>query len=157
MGLFSWKYADVPQRLKCGKEGYLIMPDNSYYHTQFYDGYGNFGSMDVYEAVLDMNRKHLNSKMLDIPVYEHCVWDGNEERFEKELKQYMLLCRCLWAYRNGASDDEMEILFGNNEWKRELGIAIACYDKQNKSLPFPIKITSKPVLYASVPYSKTDP
>lgn len=113
--------------------------------------------MDVYEVVLDMNREHLHSKMLIIPCYEDCVWDGKEERFEMKLKHYTLLCKCLKAYRNGASDEEMERLYGNDDWKRELGIAIACYDKQNKVLPFPIKITSKPVAYDSVPYSKTDP
>ena len=43
------------------------------------------------------------------------------------------------------------------DWKRDIGIDIACYDEQNEDIPYPIKITSKVMEYDSVSPSKSDP
>lgn len=42
---------------------------------------------------------------------------------------------------------------------RNIGIDIACYDEDNASLPYPIKITSKKtgICYEELPPSKWDP
>lgn len=42
---------------------------------------------------------------------------------------------------------------------RSIGIDIACYDEDNASLPYPIKITSKKtgICYEELPPSKWDP
>lgn len=43
------------------------------------------------------------------------------------------------------------------DWKRFLGIDIACYDWKNASLKYPIKICSREVAYDAVGASKMDP
>ena len=39
---------------------------------------------------------------------------------------------------------------------RHVGVEIACYNEQNRRLPFPIKVASKPTLYQAWPASKDD-
>lgn len=47
---------------------------------------------------------------------------------------------------------------GNDKDDRHVGIGIACYDEQNKSLKYPIKITYDPdAIYERCEYSKDDP
>lgn len=60
-------------------------------------------------------------------------------------------------------DDELEEKYGNcgskyEELKRNIGILLACYNKDNKKLPYPIKITHNPnAVYENCKYSKSDP
>ena len=58
--------------------------------------------------------------------------------------------------RNGTTDEVMCQKYGR-DWKRYIGIDIACYDEQNKSIPYPIKITTKEMDYDSVEPSLSDP
>ena len=43
------------------------------------------------------------------------------------------------------------------EYLRNIGILFACYDEDNLSLDYPIKITSRPMDYASAKPSLSDP
>jgi hypothetical protein len=46
----------------------------------------------------------------------------------------------------------------NDDYLREIGIDIACYDYQNKNLKYPIKITyNANAVYENCKYSKGDP
>jgi len=157
MGCFSWCFCDGKRspsnRLKIGKPAYLLMPDGNHIYTDHYDGHGHFGSKDVYEVVLEQNREHLCVDMLEKPDRAEYV---HEENYLRAYKTYSVFCEWLIAYQSGLSDEEMDAFTKYPDWKRELGIMIAHYDEQNKKLPFPIKISSKPVSYTSVPYSKRD-
>lgn len=146
-----------------------------------YDGYGNFGRYDVYDLVAEWNREFLSESMLrDKPRLENY---GGLYSFEKEnlrknglseeeieqrdfeqkqyyynmaIKRYNVAIERLNDYRNGLTDDEMLSKYGE-DWKRIIGIDIACYDEQNASLPYPIKITTREMEYENVKPSETDP
>ena len=134
--------------------------------TSYYDGYGNFSGYDVYELSAIFNRKYINEyNLCDKPVLESFggLWDSDKEKLRKEgkteeeiaaadlaeqtrwynlaLNRYKMSVNRLYDVRDGKlSDDEMESKYGE-EWLREIGIDIACYDKQQEKLLYPIKIT----------------
>lgn len=166
---------------------YLLVPppfQNKYgkaIYESCYDGYGRFGGHDVYDLVAEWNREYLSESMLrDAPKSENF---GGLYEFEKERLQELGLSDAqiqekdnaqrayyfnaamarhkesierLNDYRSGLSDEEMYEKYGN-DWKRLIGIGIACYDEQNANIPFPIKITTKELNYHSVAASKSDP
>ena len=146
-----------------------------------YDGYGNFGGYDVYDLVAEWNREFLSKDMLrEEPKFKNYggLYPFEKERLRKEglseeeiekkdfeqrnyyynlaVKRHQTVIERLNDYKNGMSDKEMFLKYGEN-WKREIGIDIACYDEQNESIPFSIKITTKEMEYNSVAASKSDP
>lgn len=165
----------IPKEFNNGNKG------GSFYETA-YDGYGNFDGRDVYELVAEWNRKFLSENMLrDVPKRENYggLWDfekeqlilegyseaeiivadnkRKEENYQRALAWHQESINRLNDYRNGLSDKKMEEKYGKN-WKREIGIDIACYDEQNASLPYPIKIAAKlDSIYETQPASKSDP
>lgn len=66
MGFFSWKDCkDDSKRLKVGGEGYLLIPKEfggGHIKVSYYNGYGEFGGLDVYELVYEWNRKYLSKE-----------------------------------------------------------------------------------------------
>lgn len=161
MGCFSWMFADKNNKksLKIGHRGYILTPDNQFIRTPEggYEGYGEFfdnnkgKKVDVYELVVDWNRSSL-LKVLD-NVHE-IITD-----FDTML-----------AMLTEKGDDVAEEFVKNeveagrapkyllSDWKRCLGITIACYDEDNQRLPFPIKIVSFKNCgnYEYLPASKRD-
>lgn len=146
-----------------------------------YDGYGDFGKYDVYDLIAEWNREYLSEDMLrDKPklenyggLYEFEKEDLKNqglseeeidqkdkelrrEHFERGMKDYNRNIDMLNDYKNGMSDEDMTNKYSPN-WKRHIGIAIACYDNQNMALPFPIKITTKEMEYNNVIPSRSDP
>lgn len=151
MGQFSFMYADRNnmENVTYREEAYVLLPGGKESIHASYDLYGNFGRHDIYDVVVDMNRQHITEDMLcDVRSYP-----GKREHISARLMQ------------GGYSDEEiLEALSKEGyegtalrEWKRNLGISIACYDEDNASLPYPIKITKEPADYDSVPPSKADP
>ena len=156
MGYFTWYYADEPQKkMPYGKTGaYLLVPESFGHNIPmgYYDGYGlcSDGS-DIYELVVDWNREDL-AKIA-----------------EKQIKAGSLREDSLFAnlMRLATESDEkafeyleqhiaagMEWLL--TDWKRNIGITIACEDADNKKLRFPIKIAQQDVPYETVAgYSKS--
>ena len=60
-------------------------------------------------------------------------------------------------YRRGVDDDTMREKYGD-EYEREIGIAVACYDEQNARLKYPIKMTyDETAIYEGCKPSKGDP
>lgn len=63
----------------------------------------------------------------------------------------------LLDYKDGVSDRVMKEKYGD-DFKRNIGIDIACYDEQNFTIPYPIKITHDAnAVYEECTPSKSDP
>lgn len=168
MGQFSWMYADTDNKINLleGESAWLLQPNGKHIYESEYDGYGNFGGYDAYDLVLEWNREFLNVSMLPKP--DRTSWSNDMEGtlwYQKAMNAYEKTVSVLEKYMSGASDIEMQDFskqvgygFTNGEdWKRNLGISIACSDEQNAALPFPIKICKEPCDYDSVCESKNDP
>lgn len=150
-------------------------------YERCYDGYGNFGRYDVYDLVAEWNREFLSENMLqDKPKFEDYggLYPFEKENLRKEglseeeieqrdfeqkqhfynmaVKRYQTTIERLNDYRNGMTDEEMFLKYGR-DWKRYIGIDIACYDEQNESIPYPIKITTREMEYENVKPSESDP
>ena len=189
MGQFSWIYSDTNKQLINNRiaDTYLLVPPpfQKYYgkaiHEYCYDGYGNFGGLDVYELIAEWNKDYLSADMLEeVPQLEEYggLWsfekekmraDGlseeeiarrdNEariEHYEEGIKIYNQTVEMLNDYKKSKSDRVMYRKY-IEDWKRSIGIDIACGDERNERLPFPIKITTKELEYDDVAPSKSDP
>ena len=168
MGFFTWTDARrYPAKTKCGDwhlrdiihyGGYakIVLPDNSTVETDCYDGYGLFGegdSVDAYDVVVDMNKPYLPEIMEKLKKKSRngkfwgseysglacCYARDDIQGFEREMDRLR-------------HDLKLSEHMLTREWKRTIGIAIACEDENNASLPFPLKITSsrRKVKYANL-------
>ncbi len=149
MGCFSWMFSDFNNRkaLMIGEKAYLLCPDGSYIEELLYAGYGMFDRFDVYELVVDWNRNYLFEILESRGIHSE-IWD------EKFCKALLDGDDSAYLYLRDRHPDNKYLL---KEWKRELGIKLSCYDEDNESLPFPIKIVSKyDIKYDDVPASKSD-
>ena len=140
MGYFTWTFADKKSRknnygmfadsckLVYRNHGWLYCPSGELVFEQNYHGYGMFGGNDVFELVVDWNREYLKDifKKLDQkdPGGFHKTYSAIASFYQDHNK-------------SGISEEACRL---GRDWKRELGIAIACV--YNRSLPFPIKIVS---------------
>lgn len=154
MGQFSWMFADKnnKQALNEGCPAYVALPDGGYIYEPCYDGYGNFGGKDIYNLVADWNREYL-SKHPEHDVKSHDMY-GREIAFP--------VCRhsWYWKYADLKLTPEEVVKQADLCDYRGIGIDIACYDKQNAALPFPIKICRekpRPGDYEKLPPSEADP
>lgn len=163
MGYFSWKYCDSRGRMIIGKHknSYLLVPEEfggGHIVESCYDGYGHIGINDVYEIVADWNRKNLTKDAIRAPKREQ--WDPTpkgQEWYEKAIKRYEFQCQRIQDFANGKPDSYMSKKYGY-DWKREIGIDIACYDEDNARLKYPIKIAeNEDSVYEKCRPSKDDP
>lgn len=156
MGFFTWTLANKTlQKTRCGDyaarcklryDGYgaVVCPDNTLIKEPSYEGYGMFGGKDVYDLVVDWNKDHL----LDIPKLPGFKPWGDEQSFHAIMKAFQEDDReaLKKAIESAAvSDPSMR-----TEWKRTIGIYIACMN--NALLPYPIKIVDclRPKPYAQL-------
>lgn len=168
MGSFSWMFADCGNQiaLHIGETGYLILPDDTALKAENgYDGGGCFGPgdhIDAYVEVAQWNRKYLSEHpnfVVPQHGYQHAEDGSLVERADKVISLFSW-----WPYYADMSlskkdiETKMREATGDMDWEyRYIGIDLACYDDQNNSLPYPIKIASKPVPYGSIPASMLDP
>lgn len=151
MGCFSWMFADTnnTKSLLIGYPGHVACPDGSFITEQIYDGYGDFDGNDVYELVVDWNRKHLKDIMEKRKTHPS---KANKSSFMTDEFINLLM----------ESDEKAEAYVHKNvseksylwtDWKRNVGIYLACYDEDNAALPYPIKI----VEFTKIPYDELPP
>ena len=165
MGQFSWLDCITEEQIIDDKvrDVYVLVPKEfrDKYGERIketcYDGYGHFGLYDIYDLVAEWNREKLTHRMLT-----ECMttsWTPEDIKYYiSGLKRQMREAQKLLDYKEGVlTEDEMTEKYGE-DWKRILGIDIACYDKQNKSLPYPIKITHDgSAIYENCQPSLSDP
>ena len=144
MGQFSWIYSDTNKQVIDDRRAdtYLLVPKpfqekygKSIYES-CYDGYGRFGKYDIYDLIPEWNKEM-------IPEIIRRIKNGN------------------WTC--STSEDGVANLQAYYEGKeidcqlRCLGIVMACYDEDNITLKYPIKITTKEMEYEEVEPSLSDP
>lgn len=150
MGCFSWMFSDTDNQypLLIGNPGYIACPDGQFIFEPSYGGYGIFSKHDIYDLVVDWNRPHievlLKAKKTSIFNWPDCLIKAiliSDERAQQVIND---------LYLPGS--------FMRKEWKRNLGIEIACNDEDNFLLPCPIKIVLSPSFYkySALPPSKSD-
>lgn len=162
MGQFSWldcAYNDKRHAIldNVDKTSYVLLPPEfscshgRHIKEDCYDGYGHFGGHDIYDLVVDWNRKYLSTANLR---------GGVRKSVEVAIIELL---------GNGASDAEIVVYLKKTSegrtpeidianWKRHIGIAVACYDDQNEELKYPIKITyDSELLYDDAEPSLFDP
>ena len=152
MGIFTWTLANRQVKYlrngnyaascKLPYDGYgaIVTPDDEIIKETCYEGYGMFGNQDAYDLVAEWNRKHL-FRIINAPTFQK--WS----LFPVDDPDYRSL---LEAY---ADDDELKLKSAvkaiskktplmDEEWKRTLGILIACEDTNAKLLSYPLKIVN---------------
>ena len=134
MGQFSWLDCKTGEQVfddVCRKV-YVLVPKEfggGHIEETCYNGYGDFGGQDIYELVVDWNMEHLDEYRRD-------------NTFE-----------CDWLHKCSSVEEAFQTLP-----KRDIGISIACYDKDNARIAYPIKITHDPTaVYEDCEPSKSDP
>ena len=144
MGQFSWIYSDTNNQLIDNKpaDTYLLVPKpfqkkyGKTIHESCYDGDGRVGNYDVYDLIPEWNRDMIPEVICKL---KNGTWECSAS--EKEISN-------LQAYYEG-KQISCEL--------RDLGVIMACYDEDNASLMYPIKITTEALEYDTVPASKSDP
>lgn len=163
MGCFTWTLANKPLvKLKSGEyskssilryDGYgaIVCPDNILIKEYCYEGYGKFDGKDIYELVADWNKEHLTD-IPNIPGFQALAYDPETN---------MRLLKLLKAFSEDNTEELQTVIDDiaqympliKTDWKKFIGIFIAC--KNNHLLPYPIKIvdSKRPVRYDQLPPS----
>lgn len=168
MGFFTWTLANKPVKynrtgllsqsckLHYGTYGAVLCPDNTLIKEPSYDGCGRFDGKDVYELVVDWNREYLR-KIVAKRLSEQTGLTDYRKKFNEV---YAKLAAAYedgdWNQCNHIADDfanTMQIPYFRKEWKRTLGIFIAC--ENNANIPYPIKIVD--IHYPVKPYDAYPP
>lgn len=148
MGVFSWLDCQTGEQIliDCHRNVYLLIPKEfggGHITEPCYDGYGTFGNRDVYEQVADWNRQIIPE------ILKKCAmnsWTCTLSRWEKTLLENFYYGKPI----NDGMDSEFE--------KRQIGIIMACANKDNLKMRYPIKITYDPrAVYEDCKPSLGDP
>ena len=159
MGFFTFSLAnrkiketmwgDFQKSCKLQYNGYgcVMCPDGSIIEEPCYEGYGMFGGNDIYELVVDWNKNYL--------VYLIQQFHPTDELYLGLAQAYQTGgAEAASTYINEKVDAKLAAPYMRTDWKRCLGIAIAC--DFNDKIPYPIKITNTPnprKLYYDLPAS----
>lgn len=91
MGSFSWLFADTnnTKNLRANRRGYLACPDGTFICEPSYETYGIFDGKDIYDLVVDWNRKFISENPDHLLPHVHC-WtkDGALVRTTYRLKDF---------------------------------------------------------------------
>ena len=134
------KWGDYTAKDKIGYGGYIkvVCPDGTVYEDDHYDGYGNIGIHDIYDLVVDWNRTDL-ADILELRK-KHVFYRQLKDIVEKFIRSgYDEVATTAYVKALVADGKCAEYLIG--DWKRNIGIMLACEDEDNKTLRFPVKVT----------------
>lgn len=69
MGSFSWLFADTnsTKNLRANRRGYVACPDGTFICEPSYETYGIFDGKDIYDLVVDWNRKFIAETATYVP------------------------------------------------------------------------------------------
>ena len=144
MGQFSWIYSDTNKQLldDVYAETYLLVPKpfqekyGKVIYEDCYGGYGRFGRYDVYDLIPEWNKNMIPEIIRRIKNGNwHCSTSENDVvNLQAYYEGKEIACELRW-----------------------LGIIMACYDEDNITLEYPIKITTKEMEYEDVKPSLSDP
>lgn len=155
--MFSWYASDTGNLIT--DTAYVLIPKafgGGYIEEHNYKGDGVFGNQNIYELIADWNKEALTIKDDKVwlkPVNKHFAnTEEGRQLFSAAWKSYKSKIKA-WKNFKYQAEKQMKNTFGEN-YKFNLGIDIACYDSQNKHLPFPIKITEFPSVYENTKFSK---
>lgn len=149
MGQFSWLDCDgVNEKHRAILDDvkdnvYVLVPKEfggGHILETEYDGYGNFGGYDIYDLVADWNKEYITSDAIKKPVREQYDDKEKEKYYQQALKTYNCEVNRLKDFKDNIDNKIMVERYGK-DWKRGIGIDIACYDEDNARLKYPIKIT----------------
>ena len=161
MGQFSWIDCQNEERAildDVERDVYVLVPEEfggGHIKEECYDGYGNFGGKDIFDLVALWNRKYIDENNLrKAPQLEDY---REKEYYDSAVIRYKQSIQRLKDFSEGVSESKMIDKYGD-EYLRSIGIDIACYDEQNASLKYPIKITyDKDAVYEDCEPSRGDP
>lgn len=159
MGQFSWLDCRTGEQVVDDKvrDVYLLVPKEfggGHILETCYDGYGDFGTHDVYDLVALWNRDYIDASFLEAPAREDYV---DEEWYNMAVERYKKECARLTDFQMHKCEDYMVSHYGS-DYLRMVGIDIACYDKDNVRLKYPIKIThDSTAVYEQCEPSLSDP
>lgn len=154
MGYFTWTFANKRGKLRYDGIGYIALPDGTFIKENSYFGYGIFGTTDAYDVVTILNRPYLKDIFRDIKARKGEIFG---ESYIVPVAE---------AYQNQGEEAAQKVAdemvkegkigqYFSKDWKRNIGIAIACDDDNNAALPYPLKITSTD--HPGKPYEKLRP
>lgn len=152
MGFWTYTYATIhtknstKESMSYGgrKPVILALPDGTFLEETHYDGYGHICDYDVLELVVDWNRHTLEA--IDIidkhlaecyqEQKEKLVKNNPDDQFRirilnSEITRYEKIHNYLASPEGTPLPDHIE--------KRQIGIAIATYDWEQRMLKYPIK------------------
>lgn len=161
MGQFSWLDCITGEQVIDGRprKSYVLVPrqfGGGHIEEGCYEGYGVFGGHDVYDLVAEWNREYIGKP--EKP--DRSLWSQDERGdawYEAALKRWQVMCEMMDDFKAGRDDITMSQLY-HDDWKRYIGIEIACHDEDNANLRYPIKITHDPnAVYEWCAPSKGDP
>ena len=143
MGQFSWLDCKTGGQIldDVSRKSYVLVPKEfggGHIEEHCYDGYGNFDVYDIYDLVADWNKEYLSEELLEEPTLEQ--YGGDEKYYKAALRRRQTSINRMEDFKAGMSEAYMSMNYGN-DWRRMIGIDIACYDEQNARLKYPIKIT----------------
>ena len=160
MGQFSWLDCRTGEQVldDVERDVYVLVPKEfggGHIKETCYDGYGNFGGHDIYDLVAEWNKDYLSEEYLEKPTLD--MYGGDEKYYQAALRRNQIAVNKIEDFKAGMNDAYMTMVYGDY-WKRMIGIDIACYDEQNASLKYPIKIThDQNAVYEECEPSLSDP
>ena len=185
MGCFSWLDCKTKKQIKIGGTAIVLIPKEfggKYYKDDCYDGYGRVNGYDVYDLVAIWNKGFISEKNLmpEPPLEKFGGLYGfekqslreqgySEEEIEKRdraerqkyydqaMKRRKRDIKMLKDFNSGKSDEYLRDAYGD-DYLRNIGINVACYDKQNAALKYPIKLSHRTTdVYEECGPSLSDP